>query len=99
MIYSNVQVESGGGTRISPAAALHGVAPREIFEAVEHPAEPTERDRPVRCPPPENSILQVACLACIISLFPSSACITFIVLPALLSGIFLFCSLFHNAKN
>jgi hypothetical protein len=51
-------MESVGGKRINPAAALHGVPLQESFEAVEHPAEPTEKDEPVRCPPPENSITQ-----------------------------------------
>jgi len=49
---------SVGGKRISPAAALHGVPLLENFEAVEHPDEPTEMDDPVRCPPPEKSIVQ-----------------------------------------
>lgn len=52
-------MESVGGKRINPAAALHGVPLQESFEAVEHPAEPTEKDEPVRCPPPENSITHV----------------------------------------
>jgi len=55
-----VQVEGVGGKRISPAAALHGVSLLENFEAVEHPDEPTEMDDPVRCPPPEKSIIQVS---------------------------------------
>lgn len=51
-------VEGVGGKRISPAAALHGVPPLEAFEPVEHPAEPKEIDKPVQCPPQENSIMQ-----------------------------------------
>eukprot|EP00252_Welwitschia_mirabilis_P012812 TRINITY_DN2834_c0_g1_i1.p1 TRINITY_DN2834_c0_g1~~TRINITY_DN2834_c0_g1_i1.p1 ORF type:complete len:136 (+),score=16.14 TRINITY_DN2834_c0_g1_i1:602-1009(+) len=35
----------------------HGVEPSEEFKPVEHPQEPTEKDQPVRCPPPEPSIL------------------------------------------
>lgn len=55
--HQQFMVEGVGGKRISPAAALHGVPLLESFEAVEHPAEPTEMDNPVRCPPPENSIM------------------------------------------
>lgn len=55
----DLQVEGVGGKRISPAAALHGVPPLEAFEPVEHPAEPKEIDKPVQCPPQENSIMQV----------------------------------------
>ncbi|KAG0578023.1 hypothetical protein M758_5G191300 [Ceratodon purpureus] len=51
-------VENVGGKRISPSAGLHGVPLLESFEAVDHPAEPSEKDQPVRCPPPEDSIVQ-----------------------------------------
>lgn len=54
------QVEGVGGKRINPDASLHGVPLLEQFDAVEHPAEPMELDNPARCPPPENSILQVS---------------------------------------
>lgn len=54
-----VQEDRVGSKRISPAAALHGVPPLESFEAVEHPSEPVDLDQPVRCPPPEPSIMQV----------------------------------------
>ena len=55
-----VQEDRVGSKRISPAAALHGVPPLESFEAVEHPSEPVDLDQPVRCPPPEPSIMQVS---------------------------------------
>lgn len=43
----------------SPAtlADNHGVEPTEEFKPVEHPLEPPDKDQPVRCPPPEPSIL------------------------------------------
>ncbi|XP_057833078.1 uncharacterized protein LOC131043867 isoform X2 [Cryptomeria japonica] len=39
------------------SADIHGVEPTEEFKPVEHPLEPPDKDQPVKCPPPEPSIL------------------------------------------
>lgn len=54
-----LQVDTVRGKRISPDAALHGVPPLKTFVQIEHVSEPKEIDKPVQCPPSENSIIQV----------------------------------------
>ncbi|XP_010261605.1 PREDICTED: uncharacterized protein LOC104600387 [Nelumbo nucifera] len=41
----------------SSAAAAHGIEVAVEFKPVEHPIEPLNNDRPVKCPLPEPSIL------------------------------------------
>lgn len=53
-----VLVDTVRGKRISPDAALHGVPPLKTFVQIEHVSEPKEIDKPVQCPPSENSIIQ-----------------------------------------
>lgn len=44
----------------STAAASHGIEVAVEFKPVEHPNEPLDNDRPVQCPLPEPSILNVS---------------------------------------
>lgn len=41
-------------------AAPHGIEVAGEFKPVEHPTEPLDNDRPVQCPLPEPSILNVS---------------------------------------
>ncbi|XP_042489081.1 uncharacterized protein LOC122069191 [Macadamia integrifolia] len=52
--------EVAGATTIAAAAvpaASHGIEVAIEFKPVEHPIEPLDNDRPVKCPLPEPSIL------------------------------------------
>ncbi|OVA02836.1 hypothetical protein BVC80_9095g27 [Macleaya cordata] len=45
------------GATVAAAAAAHGIEVAIEFKPVEHPIEPLDNDRPVKCPLPEPSIL------------------------------------------
>lgn len=49
------------GTASAPAltVASHGIEVAVEFKPVEHPIEPFDNDRPIQCPLPEPSILNV----------------------------------------
>lgn len=47
------------GATAAPAAA-HGIEVAVEFKPVEHPTEPYDNDRPIQCPLPEPSILNVS---------------------------------------
>ncbi|XP_042504042.1 uncharacterized protein LOC122081126 [Macadamia integrifolia] len=47
-------------TTAAAAAASHGIEVAVQFKPVEHPIEPLDNDRPVKCPLPEPSILNDA---------------------------------------
>lgn len=42
------------------AASSHGIEVAVEFKPVEHPNEPLDNDRPIQCPLPEPSILNVS---------------------------------------
>ena len=44
----------------APSYAAHGIETSVEFKLVEHPTEPIDYDQPVKCPPPEPSILNVS---------------------------------------
>ncbi|KAH9321438.1 hypothetical protein KI387_016077, partial [Taxus chinensis] len=50
-------VTHSGKDLVGASADIHGVEPAEEFKPVEHPLEPPDKDQPVKCPPPEPSIL------------------------------------------
>ncbi|XP_010276771.1 PREDICTED: uncharacterized protein LOC104611435 [Nelumbo nucifera] len=45
------------GVTTAAAVAAHGIEVAVEFKPVEHPVEPLDNDRPVKCPLPEPSIL------------------------------------------
>lgn len=47
------------GAATSAATASHGIEVAVEFKPVEHPMEPLDNDRPIQCPLPEPSILNV----------------------------------------
>lgn len=49
------------GVSATSAAASHGIEVAVEFKPVEHPIEPLDNDRPIQCPLPEPSILNVSC--------------------------------------
>ena len=53
--------ESTGVSDTTAAAASHGIEVAVEFKPVEHPIEPLDNDRPIQCPLPEPSILNVSC--------------------------------------
>lgn len=52
--------EITGAAPAVAAAASHGIEVAVEFKPVEHPTEPLDNDRPVQCPLPEPSILNVS---------------------------------------
>ena len=58
---SNSEV-TGAANAVAVAAAVapHGIEVAVEFKPVEHPTEPLDNDRPVQCPLPEPSILNVS---------------------------------------
>lgn len=42
------------------SAAAHGIEVAIEFKPLEHPPEPLDNDRPIQCPLPEPSILNVS---------------------------------------
>lgn len=55
---SNPEATGAATTVATPAA--HGIEVAVEFKPVEHPTEPLDNDRPVQCPLPEPSILNVS---------------------------------------
>lgn len=51
---------SGATGASTGAAAAHGIEVAVEFKPVEHPTEPLDNDRPIQCPLPEPSILNVS---------------------------------------
>lgn len=51
-------VIAGGAT--ATTAVCHGIEVAVEFKPVEHPIEPLDNDRPIQCPLPEPSILNVS---------------------------------------
>lgn len=47
------------GSATTAATASHGIEVAVEFKPVEHPMEPLDNDRPIQCPLPEPSILNV----------------------------------------
>lgn len=47
------------GAANAAAASSHGIEVAGEFKPVEHPNEPLDNDRPIQCPLPEPSILNV----------------------------------------
>ena len=45
---------------VNAAATSHGIEVAVEFKPVEHPNEPLDNDRPIQCPLPEPSILNVS---------------------------------------
>lgn len=52
--------EITSATPAAAAASSHGIEVAVEFKPVEHPTEPLDNDRPVQCPLPEPSILNVS---------------------------------------
>ena len=48
------------GVSATPAAVSHGIEVAVEFKPVEHPIEPHDNDKPIQCPLPEPSILNVS---------------------------------------
>eukprot|EP01018_Ginkgo_biloba_P005208 Gb_05962 [translate_table: standard] len=48
---------SGNKDTLPSPVDIHGVEPTEEFKPVDHLMEPPDKDQPVKCPPPEPSIL------------------------------------------
>ncbi|KAJ4951530.1 hypothetical protein NE237_028362 [Protea cynaroides] len=57
---NNVGTHVATTAAAAPAAASHGIEVAVEFKPVEHPIEPLDNDRPVKCPLPEPSILNDA---------------------------------------
>lgn len=47
------------GSATAAVTASHGIEVAVEFKPVEHPMEPLDNDRPIQCPIPEPSILNV----------------------------------------
>ncbi|GMQ04139.1 hypothetical protein CsSME_00049664 [Camellia sinensis var. sinensis] len=67
---SNSEVP-GAATVITGAAvtAAHGIEVAVEFKPLEHPTEPLDNDRPILCPLPEPSILNVSLRFALVSKF------------------------------
>jgi hypothetical protein len=50
---------SSGRSRDGPNIATAAEVQVDAVAVMQHPAEPLEVDKPIRCPPPEPSIIQV----------------------------------------
>lgn len=48
------------GVATGAITASHGIEVAVEFKPVEHPTEPRDNDRPIQCPLPEPSILNVS---------------------------------------
>lgn len=58
--------EATGAVTLAGAtsATTHGIEIAVEFKPVEHPIEPLDSDRPIQCPLPEPSILNVCVIFC-----------------------------------
>lgn len=58
---SSSSLEVAGDNSASAATATaHGIEIAIEFKPIEHPIEPLDNDRPIQCPLPEPSILNVS---------------------------------------
>lgn len=51
--------EAAAAVASAATATSHGIEVAVEFKPVEHPIEPLDNDRPIQCPLPEPSILNV----------------------------------------
>lgn len=59
MLPANAETAVSVAPTVAATATSHGIEVAVEFKPVEHPVEPLDNDRPVQCPLPEPSILNV----------------------------------------
>lgn len=62
-------VEAAAAVSSAATATSHGIEVAVEFKPVEHPVEPLDNDRPIQCPLPEPSILNVRWISAFLMLY------------------------------